>query len=510
MTDAETRGAPKRSLILAGGGMKVAWQAGALQVLLDEAGLSFDHADGASGGVFQLAMWCQGMSGTEIADNWRRIDPAAAVGFDLAEDLKLAYAESLFTLDGIRDKVLPHWGLDWEKIRHSPRDATFNVYNFSKQRLEVIEAREMTENLLCAAVSLPMWFPPVVINGDHYIDAVFNTDANLEEAIRRGADELWVIWTVSQRGVWNPGFVATYFQIIEAAANGRYNAVRQRIDTSNEAIARGERGEFCRSITVRELKGEVPLHYLINLSADRFQDAVNLGVRAAREWCVAQGIRLAAPATEGAPDPTSIRFSEELKGFLVEGEQDPQRATVAPEPARQPARFHVTITIQGVHEFVTTPAAEATVAGWVDVPWLGGRREIRSGAFNLFVDQEDPTSKRMLYRLFFESAQGCPATLSGYKTIVDHPGHDVWHDTTTLYTRIFDGHVTQREESGAVVLGAGILTIHLVDFLRQLSTFRAEAPDELGKASALSHFGTFFLGELWSVYGQRVLEYGPW
>ena len=66
-----------------------------------------------------------------------------------------------------------------------------------------------------------MFFPPVVLNGDTYIDAVYVTDGNLEEAIRRGADELWVIWTVSERGEWNDGFVNNYFQIIEAAANGR-------------------------------------------------------------------------------------------------------------------------------------------------------------------------------------------------------------------------------------------------------------------------------------------------
>ena len=50
----------KRALVLAGGGLKVAYQAGALQVLLDEvedADLKFDHADGASGGMFNLAMW---------------------------------------------------------------------------------------------------------------------------------------------------------------------------------------------------------------------------------------------------------------------------------------------------------------------------------------------------------------------------------------------------------------------------------------------------------------------
>ncbi|MBA3851635.1 MAG: patatin-like phospholipase family protein, partial [Chloroflexi bacterium] len=58
----------RRALILAGGGYKVAFQAGVLQVWLDEAGLEFDHADGASGGNLNLAMWCQGMSGTRIAD----------------------------------------------------------------------------------------------------------------------------------------------------------------------------------------------------------------------------------------------------------------------------------------------------------------------------------------------------------------------------------------------------------------------------------------------------------
>jgi hypothetical protein len=36
---------PKRSLALAGGGLKIAFQAGVLQVWLDEAGIEFDHAE---------------------------------------------------------------------------------------------------------------------------------------------------------------------------------------------------------------------------------------------------------------------------------------------------------------------------------------------------------------------------------------------------------------------------------------------------------------------------------
>ena len=51
----------KRSLILAGGGIKVAFQAGVLQVWLDEAGLEFDHADGASGGHAYVILGLDGI-----------------------------------------------------------------------------------------------------------------------------------------------------------------------------------------------------------------------------------------------------------------------------------------------------------------------------------------------------------------------------------------------------------------------------------------------------------------
>ena len=133
----------------------------------------------------------------------------------------------------------------------------------------------MDEDFLVAAVSLPMWFPPVEIGGDLYIDAVFITDANIEEAIRRGADEVWVIWTVRDSGDWHDGFVATYFQIIETSANGHFKRIVRRIEESNAAILGGGTGEFGRHIELKILKADVALHYLINLSQDRLVETVN-------------------------------------------------------------------------------------------------------------------------------------------------------------------------------------------------------------------------------------------
>src|ERR1700722_6019798 len=281
----------KRSLILAGGGVKVAFEAGVLQVWLDEAGLTFDHADGASGGVFNLAMYCQGMSGTQMADNWRRLRPLASVTINWAQIIRLGLAQSVLRYDGFRTKVLGSlWGLDWNVIRATTREATFNLYDFSAQETVVLTADQMDEDRLVSAVSLPMWFPAVKIDGHDYIDAVFATDANLDEAIRRGADELWIIWTVSVLGRWRSGFVAEYFQIIEASANSSLRDPLRRVTDNNAAVARGEPGAFGRHIEVKMLQAEVPIHYLFNFTRRRMASGVDLGVRVAREWCADQGV----------------------------------------------------------------------------------------------------------------------------------------------------------------------------------------------------------------------------
>lgn len=271
----------KRALILAGGGLKVAFQAGVLQVWMDEAGLEFDVADGASGGVFNLAMWCSGQSGTQIADNWRHTNPLHLVSLNPRPWV------SLITLDAFERKVLPQWNIKWQRMER--KNATFNVYNFTSQELETKTPDEMTREWLKACVSLPMWFPPAVINGKTYVDSVFATDANLEAAIDAGATELWVVWTVGTTGRWGNGFVNQYFQMIENASNWRFKDLLQRIATSNAKVPNGE---FGRHIDVKVLYGEVPLHYLLVFNGDRLHEAVNLGVRRAREWCIDNRIPL--------------------------------------------------------------------------------------------------------------------------------------------------------------------------------------------------------------------------
>lgn len=501
---------PRRSLILAGGGMKVAFQAGVLQVWLDEADLTFDHADGAGAGTFNLAMLCQGMSGTEIADRWRAMRALDVVQLNWRSPLRLFGGESIAKLNKLRARLFRRrFGLDWNAINASPLEATFGVYNFSDHELEVVTADRMNEDLLAACAALPMWFPPVLIDGRTYIDSVHLTAANIEEAIRRGADELWVIWTISERSHWNRGFVGTYFNVVETTANGHFRGILRRIEESNAAIARGEPGEFGRHIEVKIVRGEVPLHYVLNVNSDRFAEAVELGVTAGRRWCAEQGIPLRSADAAAPSSSQTLSFSETMRGEVAFGETGFGPAGGNGRRPASPLRVHLTITADDLERFMHQPEHEARVEGEVVCEDLGGRLPIERGTFNLFVDQGDPAHKRMLYRLFFADGVGHPLTLTGFKVIEAETGRGVWRDTTTLYTRVLKGHVEPGEDDDAGVVAAGIIHVQLLDFLHQLTTFRARTQTRSGSAAALARFGTMFVGSLWDVYARRILSSSP-
>ena len=380
------------------------------------------------------------------------------------------------------------------------REATFNLYNFSTHDQQVVEAAGMDEDRLISAVSLPMWFPPVEIDDSLYVDAVMATDANLEEAIDRGADELWVIWTVGTRGKWRNGFIAQYFQMIEAMANGKLRATLKRIERNNAAEAAGQRSEYGRHIEVKLLQAEVPLHYLMNFTQDRMAAAVELGVTRARQWCDAQGIAYTPIDRKPWSSGTSVRFTEEMAGYVRVGAGDP-----APVRRHQdgdvPCKFHLTIDTGDLDSFIAQPEHAATAVGWVESAVFGGRRPVERGRFNLFVDQEDPTDKRMLYELWFTDDQGRQRTLAGHKVIIDDPGLDLWPDTTTLYTKILDGHVDRSTmDQRRWSIAAGILRIKPMMFARQLTTFRSSGGTFAERAGAMSRFARLFTGALWDVY----------
>ncbi len=258
----------------------------------------------------------------------------------------------------------------------------------------------------------------------------------------------------------------------------------------------------------------MPIHYLVNFSQDRLVECVNRGVQAARQWCKDRGLALRpgrdAP-TEVHTVQTNLQFTEVMKGFVAAGEVDYEAGAARGKASDSPASFQLTIEMDGVNRFITNPKHLAAAEGWFECAAVGGRRPLSKGTVKLLVDDlDDPHHKFMNYLLVVRRrGRREPLTLLGYKDIKDDPGFDVWSDTTTLYTRILEGHRTRDEDGGSKILGAGILKIYLADFMKQLTTFRVEGPTLADRTAAFARFGELFLGKLWDVYAVHVLPYGP-
>jgi cholesterol oxidase len=194
---------------------------------------------------------------------------------------------------------------------------------------------------------------------------------------------------------------------------------------------------------------------------------------------------------------TSLAFTEEMKGYVSLGESDFDRGYRSGKDAGTAFMFHLTIETEDIDRFIADAQHTASAEGWIESEIFGGKLPVEEGVFNLFVE-EILGCKRMLYRLQFADSEGHPQTMTGFKEVLHEHGIDVWSETTTLFTRVLEGHVAPEQDAGAAVVASGILHIHPLDFARQLTTFRT---DPAHRVDAIGRFGALFAGELWSVYG---------
>src|ERR1035438_278018 len=110
----------------------------------------------------------------------------------------------------------------------------------------------------------------------------------------------------------------------------------------------------------------------------------------------------------------------------------------------------------------------------------------------------------MRYRLFFRDKDGRALTLSGHKVVKDDGAQKVWHDTSTLYSKILEGHVSIEQEEKAAVLATGILHILPLDFAHQMTTFKSNGKTFQARTNAVATFGKAFMGTLWDVYSPKI------
>lgn len=438
----------------------------------------------------------------EIAENWRRYRPISTLSPNWPRALAGPLAPSLLTLDRLRDRQLPRWGLDWDRIRASARSATFNVYDFGRHELRGLPPAEMTPDRLMACVALPGWFPPLEQDGTRLIDSVYATDAN---AISRGADELWVIWTVDRSGRWRPGWLADYFQVIEASANSRLAEALRLIEENNAEVAAGRPGTYGRQITVRMLELAVPLHYLLVFRRAPVAAAVELGVAAARARCEQQGIPLGPDRPEAhqtepestGPDrtgdavaerPPELRFAETMSGPIRFVRSSTGTSGGFLREHQLALRLQVAVT--ELDPFLQDPRHRAALTGTVECQVRGGDLPISAGSLDLLARDEQGTTT-MRYSITCTDPTGRELLVEGFKTLRHDAELDLWPDTTTLTTTV-TGPDGDR-------LAEGVVRLSLPGLLRLVSSMRGRGAG-LARLVPLVRFGGFFLGRLARLY----------
>jgi len=309
----------KRSLVLAGGGVRLAYHAGVL-LALEEEGLIFNHIDGTSGGIFGTAMLASGIVPAAAAARWRKLKLRGFMSvLPLGNYRNQHSLPAIGSAHGVRKKIFPSLGIDIKKINaNTAFDATFNVCNFSTKSVEAIPHREVTEDHLIAGISLPVFMPAVNIGGVWYTDAVWIKDANLAEAIKRGAEEIWLIWCIGNTPEYLNGFFNQYVHMIEMSANGGLIWELNGIKEHNAACL----GNNTRPVIIHLIKPAYPLpldpdFFLGKIDADTL---INMGYADTKKYLEnknALNLRDPETAITMKSPGITLHFRQQFKGKVT-------------------------------------------------------------------------------------------------------------------------------------------------------------------------------------------------
>ncbi len=491
----------RRALILPGGGMRVAYQAGAVQAL-HEAGLRYSFADGTSGGTINLAALLSGVEPADLSARWRTLEPTAFVSLQpLRAYVKLPNLSAMGDFDGLINRVFPHFGIDIERLNAvQSMQATFNVCKFPDKDVVAVQHSDLKLPLLLAGISLPLLTPAVDYEGDMWTDAVWIRDSNILQSVKRGANEIWVIWCIGNTREYLPGFLNQYVHMIEMSAIGALNSELNTIRELNAAIDAGEKPYgHSQRIAVHLIKPEQPIpldpDYLAKkVSGHALVDQGHADASRYLAHMSDEGIPLNVDATKMRKPGRGVSFRESMRGHIAFGELNP--ALAVRSHSAIPVILNATIDIRDIDGFIADPEHRGEMFAHLYSPRLGGVLPPTHSNFQLFSPTANSATTEMVYETGF-LYDGEPHFFSGRKSVTRGTPLRLWRDTTTLFVHVHRG----RDRSGPVV-ATGILRLGIFDLITLVPTLRSRDVRGLSaRLKTIAKFGLFFALELWVTYG---------
>ncbi len=205
---------PLRALVLSGGGAKGAFQVGALDTLLNEPGLEFAVIAGVSTGALSAGMLAQG---TGAAGQRAELEGLKDLYFSLTSDQDIQHArflgllgaflfhDSIYDPSPLREKIARR--VDAARLRVSGTALRVGAVCLEDGRYRsVTQDDPHILDFMFASASMPVFWPPVEIDGRHWVDGGVRNITPLRDAIQalhalRGRaaaaaaelDEIWVV-----------------------------------------------------------------------------------------------------------------------------------------------------------------------------------------------------------------------------------------------------------------------------------------------------------------------------
>ena len=155
-----------------------------------------------------------------------------------------------------------------------------------------------------------------------------------------------------------------------------------------------------------------------------------------------------------------------MKGRIALGADVYEGARVHAAGVR--VEFTVEGTITSFDRFAEDRIVE--LAGSVTSDLFGGRMVVEDGTLHLFAKTSSPQTSELVYRLPFVDAFGQRYELSGFKTICDDRGLDLWRDTSLLFVSL-----DKCSDRPPTRIARGTMRISVVGFLVLFLTMRVGA-----------------------------------
>jgi len=189
--------APKRALVLSGGGAKGAFTAGVVKYLMVELRLHFDFVIGTSTGALIAPLVASG----DIADlvnlyeNVRERNILA----DRPDLLAFLFSNALYDTGPLKNLIRRFFG-DKERYRRlidSPTEVFVTAVNLRTGAIEYgnqhLDTKPAFLQKILASASIPVMMPPVKIGRDQYVDGGVKEIAPFGKAIEEGATHIFSV-----------------------------------------------------------------------------------------------------------------------------------------------------------------------------------------------------------------------------------------------------------------------------------------------------------------------------